>query len=64
MSAGMYVVVTFNQASKQPDGDAFVYLNLDEALDDRDAQREQTASVGRRERHEVYELVEIEDDES
>ncbi len=61
----MYVVLTYNQASGQPDlADYGLYDDLETAQAVRDDQRTQTAAVGRGERHVVAEVVPMEDDDA
>lgn len=56
-----YVVVTWNQASGQPDIDhSDLHWSLTGAKDERDYRREQTAKVGRGERHTIAVLIEPE----
>lgn len=62
MTAVLFVVLEFNQASGQPDDDQSVTLfdNLDEATDHAAELTEQNREVGRRETYRVFELVEVE----
>ncbi len=61
----MYIVITYNQASGQPDLATYgIYTDLQAAQDERDDQRTQTAAVGRGERHVVAEVVPMEDDDA
>ena len=58
----MYVVVEFNQASRQPSiADDTVYYRLAEARSFAAVLAKEIHRVGRRERFEVYELTEVED---
>ena len=59
-----YVVITWNQApSLYPDQDLEGGLHFDResAEADRDWRRAETARLGRRERHEIYAVTELED---
>lgn len=56
-----YVVVTYNQASGCPgfDGEPSLYEDVDEAIEARDREQAETASIGRREHHVVAEVIEL-----
>ena len=59
-----YVVVTFNQASHQPELDyADLHTNVDDAVAERDAKAAETAQIHRRERHVVAMVLEMDDDD-
>jgi hypothetical protein len=60
-----YVVVSFNQASGQPglDTGADLHASLEDAVNARDWERAETARIGRRERHVIAEVVEMDEDE-
>jgi len=60
-----YVVVTFNQASHQPGLPmaADLHSDLEDAVNARDWEREETVKVGRNERHVVAEVFEVREDE-
>lgn len=58
-----FVVVTFNQASGQPELDyPDLYDGITDAMCERDRKREDTATTGRRERHVIAEVIEMEED--
>ena len=58
-----YVVVTFNQASHQPDIDtgSALHCELETARLELAERRAATAAVGRGERHVIAEVIELED---
>ena len=57
-----FVVVTFNQASHQPELDySDLHADLESAKWERDDKRVRTMQAGRRERHVVAEVVELDD---
>lgn len=59
-----YVVVTWNQASGQPDiSYRDIHHRRVDAGRERDHLREETTKAGRRERHTIAVLIEPEDDE-
>jgi hypothetical protein len=59
-----FVVVTYNQASRQPELDySDIHADIGTARDEQAAKREATARVGRGETHELAELIELEDDD-
>lgn len=56
-----FVVVTYNQASGQPELDyPDLHEGITDALCERDGKREDTATTGRGERHVIAEVVEME----
>jgi len=57
-----FVVVTFNQASGQPDIDAPGLDDWDTACLERDDRRAKTKAAGRGERHEVAAVIRLEGD--
>jgi hypothetical protein len=57
-----FVVVTWNQASGQPDIDAPGLDDRDTAFIERDERRAQTKAVGRGELHEVAAVVRLEEE--
>ncbi|WP_326646076.1 hypothetical protein OG884_15605 [Streptosporangium sp. NBC_01755] len=60
----MYLVITYNQASHQPElGSWSLYTDLDDAQAERDDQQAQTDAVGRRDRHVVAEVTPIESED-
>jgi hypothetical protein len=60
-----YVVIVYNQASRQPDLVQFADLHwdLEGAVAERDYEREQTASVGRGETYDIAEVVLLDPEE-
>ena len=60
-----YVVITYNQASHQPGLPmaADLHSELEDAVNARDWERAETAKVGRRERHVIAEVFELDEDE-
>lgn len=60
-----YVVLTFNQASHLPGlpVGAELYDSLEDARNGRDWERAETARVGRRERHVIAEVTEMDGEE-
>lgn len=60
-----YVVITFNQASRQPDLNpgASLHSDLEDAVNARDWERAETARTGRQERHVIAEVTEMDEDE-
>jgi hypothetical protein len=60
-----YVVVSFNQASGWPalDTGADLHASLEDAVSARDWERAETAKIGRRERHVIAEVTEMDEDE-
>ena len=60
-----YVVISYNQASHQPGLPmaADLYSELEDAVNARDWERAETAKVGRRERHVIAEVFELDEDE-
>ena len=60
-----YVVITYNQASHLPGLPmaADLHPELEDAVHARDWERAETAKVGRRERHVIAAVFEIDDDE-
>ncbi len=59
---GMFVVVEFNQASHQP-REVWLADDRDDAESLKRGMEARTREVGRRERYQVFELVEVEEDE-
>ena len=58
-----YVVVTFNQASRQPGLNPGADLtDLETAVSQREWERAETARVGRREEHIIAEVFEMDED--
>jgi hypothetical protein len=56
-----FVVVTFNQASGQPELDyPDLHAGITDAMCERDGKREETATTGRGERHVIAEVIEME----
>lgn len=60
-----YVVITYNQASQLPGLPmaADLHSELEDAVNARDWERVETAKVGRRERHVIAEVFELDEDE-
>jgi hypothetical protein len=60
-----YVVITFNQASHQPDLPvaADLHTAFEDAVRARDWERAETAKSGRGERHVIAEVFELDEDE-
>lgn len=60
-----YIVATFNQASGWPglNPGADLYADLEDAVNARDWERAETARTGRRERHVIAEVTEMDEDE-
>lgn len=60
-----YVVITFNQASGQPglSTGTDLHADLEDAVHARDWERAETARIGRRERHVIAEVIEMDEDE-
>jgi hypothetical protein len=57
-----YAVVTFNQASHQPELNySDLHPDVEQATWELEAKREETAKVGRGERHVIAEVIELED---
>lgn len=57
-----YAVVTFNQASHQPEFDySDIHSDMESAIAERDHKRAETAKVGRREHHAIAEIIELEE---
>lgn len=55
-----YVVVTYNQASGQPEVEGFdIYASAQQARRRRDDETANTRELGRRERRAVAELIEV-----
>ena len=58
----MYVVLTYNQASSQPELGSYLWNDLADAQAERDELRAATAAVGRAERHIVAEVTRLDED--
>lgn len=58
-----YGVVTFNQASGQPEDDVRLHRSLRDAVEDRDGLEAENRADGRREGFRVYRLEEVDEDE-
>lgn len=59
-----YVVVTYNQASRQPGLDySDLHADLQDAVNERDYKVLATAETGRLERHVIAEVIEMEDED-
>lgn len=55
-----YVVITYNQTGGQPDLASYgLYDDMDDAKAERDSQEIATKAAGRRERHVVAEVIEL-----
>ena len=55
-----FAVVTYNQASHWPEFDyADLHTDLDDAVNERDHKRQETASIGRGELHVIAEVTEL-----
>jgi hypothetical protein len=60
-----YIVVTYNQASHQPGLDfPDLHADLESARDEQASKKQETYCLGRRERHVVAEVIELDDPET
>lgn len=63
MSTIGYVVVTYNQAGGYPETDGEIYWDRQNAAEQAEYARQETAKVGRGETHEVGLLVTIDEED-